>query len=474
MPTTPNCTKYTSDGEYIFSVQELNLSAKNFLEKQFGAIWIKGEISNLSKPASGHCYFTLKDASGQVRCAFFKQSQLKSKSLSSFFKIEEGQSVLIKAKVTIYPERGDYQLLVEEVLDFGLGLLQQKFEQLKEKLSKAGLFDQAHKKSLPKFIQNLGIITSQTGAAIQDVLSVLSRRFPLMNIIVYHSAVQGEEAPAQLIAALKQAQNENRVETILITRGGGSLEDLWAFNNELFIQEIYKCPIPTISAVGHEIDFTLCDFVADLRAPTPSAAAEILSQDQQEIATALIQISRYLNQAMARSLYRQDAGLTFLMKRLKHPKELLSQKQLKLSYLISLINKNIHSIKLKKAKEFMETDNKFFMLSPGEKIARFKEFFARKETQIQTIIRQVIFNKKQSFSLLCTQLETLSPLKTLSRGYSIATTTTPTKKIITNTENLLPGDLIHLELFQGSLDCRIEQLRYTPAGKNLTGTPRES
>jgi exodeoxyribonuclease VII large subunit len=462
--------QYTAEGEYIFSVQELNLSAKNFLEKQFGSIWVRGELSNLSKPASGHYYFTLKDQAGQIRCAFFKQNQFKQVrqiGQKNSAPPEEGQHVLVKARVTIYPERGDYQLLIEEILDIGVGLLQQQFQALKEKLSKAGLFDTAHKKPIPKFIYRLGIITSQTGAALQDVRQVLARRFPLMHLIIYHSSVQGENAPAELIAAIKKAHSENRVDAILLTRGGGSLEDLWAFNNEVLVQEIYQSKIPIISAVGHEIDFTLCDFVSDLRAPTPSAAAEMISPNQEDLFVFLDQTHRYLNQAISRHIYRHDERLNYFRKRLKHPRELLTQKQIKLHYLTSLIHKNIHNIKLKKIRAHMEIEKKFFAISPGEKISRIKEKFSRQESQIKSKIQQIILQKKQSLALLLTQLEILSPLKTLARGYSIATDL-KTQKIITRAESIKPGDLMTLRLFEGELECRIEKiksLRYNRAGK---------
>jgi exodeoxyribonuclease VII large subunit len=463
MPISP--LQYTAQGEYIFGVQELNLSAKNFLEKQFGSVWVRGEISNLSKPASGHYYFTLKDPSGQIRCAFFKPHQLKQTSLKT---LKEGQQVLVKAKVTIYPERGDYQLIIEEALEMGAGLLQQQFEALKEKLSKAGLFDSQHKKPIPRFITRLGIITSQTGAALQDIRQVLARRFPLMQLIIYHSSVQGDPAPLELIQALRTAQLENRVDAILITRGGGSLEDLWAFNHESLIHEIYQCKIPVISAVGHEIDFTLCDFVSDLRAPTPSAAAEMISPNQDDLWLFLDQSQRYLNQAIARVLYRHDEKLNHFRKRLKHPKELLTQKQFKLHYLTSLIHKNIHNIKLEKIRAHMEIEKKFFAISPGEKISRIKEIFLLKESQINSKMNQIISNKKQYFALLLRQLETLSPLKTLSRGYSIATDPL-TQKIITRANTVTAGEIIHLKLFEGSLECRIEKVQtpgYNRAHKN--------
>jgi exodeoxyribonuclease VII large subunit len=419
--------KYTADGEYIFTVQELNLSAKQLLEKHFQSVWIKGELSNVSKPASGHYYFTLKDAGSQIKCAFFRPAQVKQGSFSA---PEEGKSMLIRGKVTLYAERGEYQLLVEEILDIGTGLLQQQFEFLKAKLSKAGLFEPSHKKPLPPWIQTLGVITSQTGAALQDICAVLKRRAPFIQVIVYHSAVQGEEAPHQLRAALYTAIQENRADALLFTRGGGALEDLFAFNDEALIHEIFKCPIPTISAVGHEIDFTLCDFVADLRAPTPSAAAEMLSQSQEVWLNFLTKTDRDLLFRVESHLFKYKERLNAFKNRLKHPRELLTQKRTKLLYLTEIIHKNIHNIILKKSSKHMEIKNTFHSLSP----------------------EKMVSVHKQKLAELIAKVDTLSPLKTLQRGYTIATKLS-TGEILTDPEKASAGEKIQLQLAKGRLNC---------------------
>ncbi len=424
-----NSLKYTANGEYIFSVQELNASAKQYLEQQFGSIWVQGELSNVSKPASGHYYFTLKDAGAQIKCAFFKLQQLKSQNLLS---PEEGKSVLLKAKVSLYAERGEYQLIVEAIFDIGRGLLQQQFEFLKDKLAKAGKFSPEHKKPIPSWISRLGVITSQTGAALHDICAVLKRRAPMMELVIYHSAVQGEGAPAQLIAALQTAVRENRVEVILIARGGGSLEDLFSFNDESLIEKIFQCPLPTISAIGHEIDFTLCDFVADLRAPTPSAAAEIISQDQASLLLFLSQSDRHLKSIIHRRVSQDKNQILSLKNRLKHPQELFTQKRIKLNYLISLIHKNIHNLSLKKSRPYMEITHLFYSLSP----------------------EKLILKHRETLATLSAKIEALSPLKTLARGYAIVTHL-PTQKILTQIQGVSPGDAIHIQLSQGSLTCLI-------------------
>ena len=282
-------TSSPSTSRQILTVTKLNRLARTVLESEVGLIWLSAEISNFVSAASGHWYFTLKDNKAQVRAAMFKNTNRGVKQ-----RPKEGDKVLVRASVGIYEARGDYQLVIEHMESDGEGALQQAYEALKAKLNAEGLFSIDRKRPMPEVINRIGVITSSTGAALHDVLSVLKRRSPQTEVIVYPSMVQGETAPNQLINALRTANQRNEVDALLLTRGGGSLEDLWCFNNENLAREIAESQLPLISAVGHEVDFTIADFVADLRAPTPSAAAEILSQDTNALSESLVQYKQRL------------------------------------------------------------------------------------------------------------------------------------------------------------------------------------
>lgn len=442
-------TNYTSDGEYIFSVSELNRTTKSLLEKHFGDVWVKGELSNVSKPASGHVYFTLKDQMGQIKCALFRQSRMGLKC-----EPENGQSVLVRAKASLYPQRGDFQLIVSEIIDYGSGHLQQQFEALKAKLQAEGLFNPEHKLQIPRSIQTLGVVTSGSGAALHDICSVLERRFPLINVIVYCSSVQGELAPRQLIAAIKQAETENRIDALLISRGGGSMEDLWAFNDETLNRTIYNCPIPTVSAVGHEVDFTLADFVADIRAPTPSAAAELLSPDKAEIKIQLAMLESKVARALETKITTSSQTLFHLKKRLTHPREMLAQNAQHLDYLLNIIHKNIHRHLLLQKQVVTHTINRLFRGAPKAKISRLKQDISVLENRLQRSFIDHFNRKKLKLCIIGEKLDTLSPLKTLGRGYAI--TTNQNNVILTELTQVQIGEKIKLQLKDGKLDCEVK------------------
>ena len=278
-----NITDQSQTAIDVYSVTRLNREVRAVLEGSFPTIWVQGEISNLAQPASGHMYFSLKDEFSQVRCAMF---QNRNRLLQ--FRPENGNHVLLRAAISLYETRGEYQLIVEQMEPAGEGALQRAFEELKQRLFKEGLFAEEHKKPVPYMAARIGIITSPTGAAIRDILTVSRRRFPLADIIIYPVAVQGEGAAEQIISMLQTAQRRHECEVLILARGGGSLEDLWAFNNEKLARVIFKCTLPVVTGIGHEIDFTIADFVADKRAPTPSAAAEIVSPDQRQIDRQLV------------------------------------------------------------------------------------------------------------------------------------------------------------------------------------------
>ena len=413
--------------DLIFTVKELNNQIKNYLEQNFSNIWVTGEISNFSCPSSGHMYFTLKDSGAQIRCAFFKQKQWGLK-LKPF----DGMQVLVRGKLSLYSERGDYQLILDQVNLQGEGALQQEFELLKKKLSAQGYFDESTKKPIPKHIKTLGIITSATGAALQDILSVIQRRWPFLSIIIYDAQVQGAEAPAQLIKALNYANQDKTCDCLLLTRGGGSLEDLWAFNNENLCLAIFQSSIPIISAVGHEIDFTLSDFVADLRAATPSAAAELLTPDRQEIMRQIhnnISICRNLILNKIFNYYQNHKNL---------------YKKLLQSSLYALDkNKNHYQLLNFKLKH----------LDPAELIKKTQDSHQRLNTALYKIINTNLSNQKLKLENLIHKLELLGPINILKRGFSIAQT--KTGHIITRAADVEINQEIDLHLSEGKITCTV-------------------
>ena len=308
----------TASGAEIYSVTRLNREVRAVLEGSFRALWVKGEISNLAVPASGHMYFSLKDEFSQVRCAMFKNRNRLLK-----FKPENGDEVLVQANVSLYEGRGEFQLIVQDMEPAGLGALQKAFEQLKEKLAREGLFDEALKKPVPGFPQSIGVITSPTGAAIRDILTTLKRRYPMGEVIIYPVPVQGTSAAGEIASMIATANARNETDVLILARGGGSLEDLWSFNEEVVARAIHACEIPMVTGIGHEIDFTIADFVADLRAPTPTSAAEHVSRDVMQIRRDTEQGKTRLLRCMSQLIQTHQHGLQNLYRRLPHPQQLL-------------------------------------------------------------------------------------------------------------------------------------------------------
>src|SRR5580700_5001795 len=286
----------------VYSVSRLNREVRTLLERGFGMIWLEGEISNFSRPSSGHWYFSMKDAGAQVRCAMFRQ-----RNMLCAFTARDGQKVLLRARIGLYEPRGEFQLLVEHMEDAGLGALKRQFDELAAKLAAEGLFAPERKRPLPALPKRIGVITSPSGAAIHDILHVLARRFAAIPVLLYPVAVQGAAAAAEIIAALALAGRRAECDVLILARGGGSLEDLWAFNDEALARAIVASPIPVITGIGHEIDFTIADFAADVRAPTPSAAAELVVPDAEEWLAAFVRLSTRLQRGMRRSLDERRA-----------------------------------------------------------------------------------------------------------------------------------------------------------------------
>lgn len=442
----------TLDGEYIFSVRELNQAARASLENHFQVLWVSGEISNLTHPASGHMYFTLKDASAQVRCAWFRGKQGPTR-----FQIENGQQVLVKALVTIYPERGDYQLVVEKIELAGLGLLQQQLEALKRKLQARGLFDQAHKKPLPSFPKTIGIITSETGAALQDVLTVLKRRAPFIKVLVYGCQVQGNDAPPSIMKALKRADKEGLCDVLLITRGGGSLEDLWAFNNEQLAEMIFACTTPIVSAVGHEIDFSISDLVADIRAATPSAAAELISPDTAHLLDMFSKKQTTLSFLMRRLLENYSYSVDQIAKGLKHPKQRLGEQHLKLRFFEDRLAQLIHKQISVKNNQLQVVKHGLEINSPGVKIKQKIATIKQTELDLKAHLKKTLVNKNNQFHLQLERLETLSPMGVLRRGYAIIYSNE--QQVIDTVKKVKKAQKLTLRFADGSVICEVNDIQ---------------
>lgn len=327
-----------TNNRQIFTVSELNRTVRQLLENSLPMLWVEGEISNFARPGSGHWYLTLKDEKAQVRCAMFKNSNMRVN-----FKPANGTSVLVRCRAGVYEGRGEYQLVVEHMEEAGFGALQRQFDQLKASLASEGLFDSAHKMSMPQAVNHVGIITSPTGAAVKDVLSVLKRRFPAIKVSIFPTAVQGNQAAGQIVEAIAMANQHNQCDALIIGRGGGSLEDLWPFNEEAVARAIFSSQIPTISAVGHEIDFTIADFVADLRAPTPSAAAELISPDGSEMHAQFKGLEASLINTVHRRLQKYDQNVVNLHKRLRHPGRKLQEQAQHLDHLDIRLKRAVRS-----------------------------------------------------------------------------------------------------------------------------------
>lgn len=433
-----------SESAVIYTVSRLNQTVRQLLEQSVGQIWLSGEISNFSQPASGHWYFTLKDDTAQVRCAMFRNSNRRVT-----FYPRHGQQILVRAVITLYEPRGDYQILVESMQPAGAGVLQQKYEQLKAKLSAEGLFDQQRKKPLPSPLRCVGVITSQTGAALRDILQILKRRDPSLAVVVYPTAVQGEEAATQIVRAIALANIRQECDALIVGRGGGSLEDLWSFNDERVARAIFASTIPLVSAVGHETDVTIADFVADLRAPTPSAAAEIVSRNQAELLRQLRSGQQRLTMAMDYYLAGCGQRLTKLHHRLQqqHPRLRLARQQTTLAQLRQRLYLAVGSQLKRSSCNQQQLTLRLGRQNPLSAVHHAQSHIQRLEYRLAYNIRDRLSTLRQHFASTLAHLEAVSPLATLARGYSV--TTTSDGKVLSQAERVKAGDTLTTRLKDG-------------------------
>jgi len=411
--------------EEIYSVSDYINLCKNTIEKNIPQCFVQGEISNLSKPSSGHWYFTLKDKNGQVRCAFFRLNQRKIK-----FSPENGMSVIIRGATTLYPQRGDFQLIIQQMEPAGIGNLQLAFDQLKNKLRLEGLFDSENKKEIPSFPNNIGVISSATGAVIRDIIKVLKLRYPLAQILLYDTIVQGESAHKKIIKALESADRSKNCDVIILARGGGSLEDLWAFNEEDLARSIYACSTPIISSIGHETDTTIADFVSDLRAPTPSAAAVAATPDINTILYNASKLKQYLYDSIKQSIESKKATLSLLKLKIIDPSQQLFLNAQKLDeYEVRLlkINKSV--------------------------VNNHKENLKQLVSQMEILFENCMKMNQNALSNYGNSLNLLSPLNTLSRGYTI--TQDKEGKIITSIKKIKENELIFSKFHDGKVTSKV-------------------
>ncbi len=413
----------------IHTVAEITRNIRGILEDNFPQVWIKGEVSTLRTPQSGHMYFTLKDDKAQLKCVFFKNASMRLN-----FKLEEGMECICSGRISLYDQSGQYQLYVNNVEPLGKGSLQLAYEQLKKKLAQEGLFDSQLKRPMPFLPKKIGIATSSTGAAIRDILHVINRRYANVHIIIRPCLVQGKTAAVDIAQAIEDLNSFKDIDVIIVGRGGGSLEDLWAFNEEPVARAVYNSNIPIISAVGHEIDFTICDFVADLRAPTPSAAAELVVQEKDQLVSAVDSMSKRLTESVMKKLKISQMRFSHLIKSyaLRRPQVIIEQYQQHLDNLDKRLKTGILNI----------LDNK---------VARFNSL-----ASLDNVIIRLLKTKKSQLAQISARMLNLNPLAILSRGYSV-TYLRSENKVLKGIQGLKKGDILETKLDKGVIISQVEE-----------------
>lgn len=438
----------------IYSVSRLNREAHGCLKDRFAHLWVEGEVSNLVRPASGHWYFSLKDSKAQIRCAMFR-----GRNQQLAFNPENGLQVLVQAQVALYEPRGDFQLVVERMEPAGDGALRLAYEQLKKKLSEQGLFDEQIKKSLPAFPIGIGIITSATGAAVRDILRTLHRRCPAIPVFLYPTAVQGEGAANEIARAIQIANQRQECDVLIVGRGGGSLEDLWAFNEEVVAYAAHQSMLPIVSAVGHEIDFTILDFVADLRASTPSAAAQLVCPDAQEWLHKVAQLQARSSVQIQHLLQTQAQSLDAAAKRLsnQHPAQQLQQRFANLRDLRRRLRFTLQMQIQHQHNRLAQGHAKLLRYHPSTPIEHLRDRVAKLRQRLELATKMQVERAHQRLLRSTRALHAVSPLATLHRGFAIVRLKTD-GTLIRRAQQLKVGDAINAQLSKGTLTCRVEDI----------------
>ena len=434
----------------IISVSEMNKRAKSILEENFPFVWIQGEVSNFFSAASGHWYFSLKDETSEIRCAMFT-----NKNHHITFEPKDGDHLVLNGTLSIFEGRGQYQIIVEHIELAGEGALLKAFEELKKKLQLEGLFDDSIKRQLPAYPKNIAVVTSPDGAVIQDIINVLDRRSPFLDLTVVPTLVQGEKAAPLICDALNKVGRLKKVDVVILARGGGSIEDLWAFNNEEVARAIVNCPTPIISAVGHETDFTISDFVSDLRAPTPSIAAEIISQPYSELIETLEGYQNFISRSVISQIDLQRTQITNLIKRIRHPGDKLREISQKLDYVETALIQNINQEISFKKNGLNLKDLSLQQNSPQNKIKEAKVYLQNASKDLLKALKLEIERKSTVLAEIVATLQAVSPLSVLSRGYSIISTE-PDGKILSSSNQVEIGQTISAILSKGSIKAEIK------------------
>ena len=439
----------------IISVTELNTSAKKLLEKDFSSIWVSGEVSNFRSYDSGHWYFKIKDDNSELQCVMFK---FRNNSINK--RPADGDNLILKGSISMYVARGSYQFQVDQIEYAGEGVLLKNFEDLKNKLSKEGLFDSSSKKEIPKLVKNVAVVTSPNGAVIQDIKNVLSRRSPLINLFLIPSRVQGEGSEKNLIESFKKItylNQKNKIDVVIMARGGGSLEDLWSFNSETLAREIYSFDIPVISAIGHETDFTICDFVSDLRAPTPSSAAEIISEFYVGISESIRMKSEFLKKEFLSIIKNLDSSLALLSKSLINPRAKLKEDFLKTDEISNKLKYILNSFISEKSFLVDKRILSLKELSPLGRVRSTKKEISSIRKNIDITSNNILKIKKEKFKGIIKKLEALSPLEILARGYSI-TKIKSSQKIVRDSRELKLGETITSIVANSEIESKITKI----------------
>jgi len=443
---------------HIYKVSELTRLIRQEVEREFAGLWVEGEVSNYRLSPSGHAYFTLKDEHSQLRAIIYRP---RLRYLS--FRLENGMQVLVKGSLTVYEKRGEYQLVVESLEPKGIGALQLAFEQLKRRLAEEGLFAKEHKKPIPLLPQKIGLVTSPRGAAIQDILNIISRRFPNVHIILNPVRVQGAGAAAEIAAAIEEFNRFPDIDILIVGRGGGSLEDLWAFNEEVVARAIFNSRIPIISAVGHEIDYTIADFVADLRAPTPSAAAELVVQQKEALQEKLESLYIRLQWALKGKLEacRNRIQLARQSDPLSNPQRRILEHQQMVDDLQQTLIKEIRRVVEMKKQRAEYLEQRLSGAGILQRIGRLNEKLAQVSQRLKTMGDFCLRQRRAQLASLMGRLDALSPLSVLKRGYSICQKL-PDKEVVTAADQVRPQDKVLVRLHQGELSCQVKECNPKP------------
>ena len=437
-----------SDNVTVYSVEQLNRQIRQLIEGNLGTVWVRGELSNFKAHSSGHFYFSLKDAKSQLTAVMFRGHNSRLK-----FKPHDGLEVIVRGKVTVYEPRGNYQIVAEMMEPVGAGALQKAYEQLREKLKAEGLFDPKTKRPLPSLPKHVALVTSPTGAAIRDMLNILKRRNPMIEITLVPTNVQGATAAPQICEALKKAYRLPDLDAVIVGRGGGSIEDLWAFNDEALARVIKQSPVPIISAVGHEIDFTIADFVADLRAPTPSAAAELVSKSVTDLVAKLDSLERLLKISIAKALRSAREQFLGVSRRLVDPKRRLMDLIQRNDELQMRLSASVRAYFHKRGLELRIAHGK--LKNPQQVISEKRNDTKMLFVRMQTLVSRMLTVQGGRLSNAASVLDSMSPLKVVERGYSM---TTKNEKLVKSVQQLKEGDVVSVRLMEGRFDAEVKKI----------------